>query len=201
MDRRHAAEHEMVAAFLKAEFHSPRFGKITREVLQRSYPGRSDLIENPDVSNQQDNLARIELLQLGHGYGANRLLFEQFPDDVHWSRVTLHISDLEQLKYANFPAWVELSGGTRLVGDGAHNIGSKRVWNQDSFINDNVKAVAEALRQGAQFPEIVLVESGDGNAIILEGHTRAKASVFAALEQPVAALLGSHPSMPAWPWY
>ena len=67
------------------------------------------------------------------GYGSRTLLFRGFPDKVDWRRVALSSADIGALLYANYPTWVELSGGSRLVRDGALNVG--RISIEDVNVN------------------------------------------------------------------
>jgi hypothetical protein len=124
IDLRPATEDDVVLAFLQAEIDSSRFGSTYQSILANSGLDGGSVIDNPDRNSEQSNRIRRELLTLVCGYGASQFLFTGFPIDVTWRRLALEQTDLPKLKYAKCPPWVELSSGTRLVIEGATNIGS-----------------------------------------------------------------------------
>jgi hypothetical protein len=192
------AEDEVILAFLKAEIDSPRFGPIYAGILQNSGLNRTALIERANLSSDADNRTRLELLKTVRGYRANEYLFRGFPADPRWRRVDLTPADIGNLKYANFPTWTQLSGGTRLVADGARNV--DRIQTAENA-NANIEAVAKAVAAGQRYPELITAEANDGALILVEGHTRATAYVVAALPEPVACFVGSSPRMRTWAFY
>src|SRR3954449_7158854 len=86
------SEAAMIAAFLKGEITSERFGGALEALLSRDGMDRR-LVEEPDVTNEADNAYRRRLLGDFRGYGQNRELFEFFPDDVTWHRQVRAQSD------------------------------------------------------------------------------------------------------------
>lgn len=193
-----ATEDEVVLAFLKAEIDSPRFGPVYAGILQNSGLNRNALLDGASLSSAKDNRIRIELLRAVRGYRADAYLFRGFPADTRWRRIQLAAADIRKLKYANFPTWTQLSGGTRLVADGARN--TDHVQTAESA-NVNIKAVAKALVAGQRYPELVAAEAHDSSLILVEGHTRATAYVVAGFAGPVDCFVGSSPSMHTWAFY
>jgi hypothetical protein len=116
-----ASEHEMVLAFLRAEIDSPRFGGHHVWALNQVGCDRS-IIDRADLTNENQNIARKQVLAAVRGYGTNAWLFRGFPVDVRWRRVTLEPHDFKKLLYANEETWIRLSDGTRLVSTGAQNV-------------------------------------------------------------------------------
>jgi len=193
-----ATEDDVVFAFLQAEIDSARFGPIYQTILANSGLDRHSIIDSPDRNSQQANHIRRELLRLIRGYGASQALFAGFPIDVTWRRVALGQTDLSQLKYANCPPWVELSRGTRLVVEGATNIGPDTPA-EDAAVN--IRAVAKDLKRGKQYAELIGVDGQSGDIILMEGHTRATAYAVAQLPDRIECLVGSSPSMSRWAFY
>lgn len=190
----------MVLAFIKAEVDSPRFGTPYQQGFEQvSSRGitRHMLIDNPDLASTQQNGWRIGFLRAVRGYRANTLLFPGFPEIVSWRRVGLEPADFSRLKYANHPTWAALSGGTRLVVNGARNV--DRVVVEDA--NDNIRSVEAALRRGVRYPELIGVDGDGGDIILVEGHTRATAYVLAQLPDRVECIVGSSPAMNNWRFY
>jgi hypothetical protein len=126
------------------------------------------------------------------------LSFSVVPNNVQWRRVRLDAADWKTVKYANYPTWVNLSGGTRIVADGAKNIDAIAVAENS---NKNIKAVAADVGTGKQYPELIGVEGLNREIILVEGHTRATAYALAKLSEPVECIVGSSPTMKTWAFY
>jgi hypothetical protein len=168
-----ATQDQMVLAFLRAEIDSPRFGEKYKKCfdhLQAFQITRQALIDNANLDSARDNAQRIEILKAVRGYRGNNFLFTRFPNDVRWSRVGLEPADWIRVKYANYRTWIELSGGTRLIADGAKNINSVIA---EEETNENVKAVVAELGRGKRYPELIGVRNHNDEIVLIEGHTRA----------------------------
>lgn len=193
-------ENDMVIAFLQGEIDSPRF-RDTYQYFLRSFGfDRSVIIDNPDLNNQHQNKDRLTLLWEVRGYKANTFLFQGFPSDVIWRRVKVYSSDYKFLTYANHETWLTLSGGSRLVIDGARNIG---IISTAENANANINAIVDALLKGVTYPELIAAQRvGSNDALILvEGHSRATAYIMANKHEPIDVIVGSSLSMPKWVFY
>jgi hypothetical protein len=126
------------------------------------------------------------------------MLFTDFPKDVQWRRVGLETKDLDKLKYANYPAWIVLSGGTRYVVDGARNVDT---IDAGENINANIKALALVIRKGGVFPELIVAQGNGNDIIIVEGHTRASAYAIVKPPAPLELIVGTSPEMTKWHFY
>jgi hypothetical protein len=102
------------------------------------------------------------------------------------------------VKYANHSTWVSLSGGTRIVADGAKNVDFLAAA-EDA--NKNIKAVADDLRSGKRYAELIGVEGEAGKIILAEGHTRATAYALTQLPECAECFVGSSPTMRTWAFY
>lgn len=190
--------HEMVLAFLAAEIDSPSYEPYIKPLLQRLGQTRSKLIDNGDVTNATDNQVRTELLKAYRGYSADAYLFNGFPSDVRWRRVEIQLNELGRLKYGNFKDWVKLSEGSRMVVDGARNIG--RIQTEED-IKDKVEAVVKKIERGHRFPELITVQTVDDELVLVEGHKRATAYMIAKPSHPIELLIGSSSQIKKWRWY
>ncbi len=191
-------EHEMVATFLRTEITSERFRHKIVRLLQRDAVSAA-VIEHPDVTNPEENAYRIRLLGEFRGYGQNRDMFEQFPSHVTWQRVALTPAELLQAKYIDYDYWNELSNGTRSPLEAAKTIRAGRTIFGVS--NDPFLRTADALRQGAVFPELILVRAAaDRPMVVLEGHFRLTvyALVPELIPSNVTVLLGTSPDIIHW---
>jgi hypothetical protein len=160
----------MVATFLRAELASPRFEPIMLATLERDGRDRS-VIEQPDLINAADTAYRAQILGEHRGYGRDEDVFTSVPPEVRWCRAQATKADLAQVRYIDYDYWTELSGGTRLAMDAAdrirQGIEAFRVGNAAYWY------LAEALKAGASFPELIMVGSEEkGPLVLLEGHVR-----------------------------
>jgi hypothetical protein len=106
--------------------------------------------------------------------------------------------DFPKLRYAKCPPWIKLSGGTRLVTEGAKNIAPGGPA-EDAAVN--IRAVLDDLKCGKRYPELIGVEGQNGDIILMEGHTRATAYVLSPPAEPIGCILGSSPTMTSWAFY
>src|SRR6266481_682119 len=105
-----SSEEEMVLAFHRAEIDAPRYHRDYLVLLPQLGRARADLIDAPDLENAADNQDRVRLLGLRRGYGLNERLFRGFPSEITWQRYHLSLAEVGELRYANYPALLTLSG-------------------------------------------------------------------------------------------
>lgn len=195
------SEHEMVALFLKTEIESARWGPDIIQQLQRDNVARK-IVDHPDITDPGENEYRLQLMGEFRGYRRNEDLFESFPESVAWARVTLTQNELWQVKYIDYDYWIELSKGSRLAKDAAQTISAGEVIFE--VPNDGFLALANALRYGAIFPELIVVRADeDSDLVVLEGHMRltAYALVPEAVPAELPVVLGTSPDMVRWGLY
>jgi hypothetical protein len=191
-----ATEQEMVLAFLCAEVDSPRYRAHFRDLDRR-------LIDHPDLTDADQNLARLVALD----YRGRRLrigLFDGFPPDVIWQRWAMTPTELGGVHYPDYPTWVRLSGGTRLVRDGAANVDRIEVPEDGRTLNVSVLAIAVAIDAGKVSDALICAAIDDAGAgiVLIEGHARATAYLVAkAPPTEVEVLVGWSAGMANWRWY
>ena len=98
-------------------------------------------------------------------------MFEGFPHDVCWFRAVISNAELAQVRYIDYDYWVELSGGTRRPEEAATRIRA----GVDVFgvPSSGFLPLAEALRQGSAFPELILVAKDEHSyLVVMEGNAR-----------------------------
>jgi hypothetical protein len=177
------AETEMVAHFLHTELGSERFGAAIRRLLERRQL-TPKLIEQPDLRNAAENRLRADLLGEWRGYGRDRDVFKDLPDDIQWWRAFLSAADLECIKYLNDPYWIAFSGGSRLVRDAATRILAGTMPD----VAAGYRSLAQALEAGARFPDLILLYNPkEDELVVLEGHVRVTAyAVYLLLSKDTA---------------
>ena len=196
-----ANEHEMILAFLKAEVDASRYHDLIQDCLEYLAPygfTRAGLIDEPNLSNQQQNDARIWILQTFRGYRQNKLLFSGFPLDAVWRRVAIEPHELDRLRYANEPHWLAFSDHTRRPSRMVANLSTDKVPKEDA---DRVLAIRDAINRGHRFPELIAAEGQNDEIILLEGHSRATAYVASTFNENITMFLASSPTMHQWKFY
>jgi hypothetical protein len=153
------------------------------------------LVDNADLSDPKANAKRAEILK---SWTDPKHVFDGMPANVTWRRVRLQPDEIGGLRYCHHPTWLALSGASRLVADGAANIGKVVA---PANVNTHIAQVADRVRRGEKFPELILVQALDGGLILLEGHTRATAYMLAPLRGPIEALVGMSTGIGQWAFH
>jgi hypothetical protein len=199
IELRNATEDEMILAFLRAEVDSTRYGAKIAEGLAFVRQPQA-LIAAPNLADPTENLARRVVLAGYRGYDLGTGLFEGFPGDMVWRYVQLEARDFAVMRYINDIAtprrlWHKLTGGSRLVADGARNYTSGPPAGLSHIMD-----VLAAFRTGEMFQPLIAAEHTDGSLILIEGHSRA--TVYLMEGQTFAhAFVGSSPVMARWAFY
>lgn len=193
-----ASADEVEMAFLRAEVDSARWGRMYSGAIARSGESRESLVDNGDLGNSRQNDIRRDVLGQLRGYGRNVLLFKGFPQDVSWCLIRLGPGDFSTMKYAANPPWPAMTNGTRSVTAFASTVSSGTAP-EDSA--NHIRAVAELLKGGTLFPEMILVRGTDGLPIIVEGHVRATAYVVAGRTENIEAFVGASPYIGRWAYH
>lgn len=192
------SEAEMVAVFLKGESSSQRFQKELEQAAEK-LGSEWGLIENPNVKDEKENSLRHEIFAEYRGWSKGEQLFENFPTDVSWHRAELTKDEVLKIKYINYSYWNELSNNSRLPTEAAETIrAGKTVFDVS---NQNFLTMADALRNGAKFPELILVASSEtSELVVLEGHARLTAYALAPdfIPDPFTVIVGISPEMVHW---
>jgi hypothetical protein len=188
----------MVAAFLKAEIRSERFGAQIMALLGRDGVD-ARIVHEPDTDDGGENAYRIRLLGEFRGYRQDRDLFQGFPDDVSWHRALIHRAELARVRYIDYSYWNEISGGSRLPVDAAEKIRAGIVVFGQS--TTGFLEMARALRNGAVFPELIFVGADPTSPlVVLEGHVRLTAYFLApeCIPTELDVLVGFSPGIKGW---
>lgn len=89
------------------------------------------------------------------GYGRDQDVFRYVPSDVRWFRAQVTKADLAQVRYIDYDYGTELSGGSRLAEDAAKRI--EQGIEVFRVSNGGFWYMANALKAGASFPELIMV--------------------------------------------
>ncbi len=187
----------MVLAFLRAEADSARWGNVFANLDRR-------LVDQPDVKDRSENDARASALAVHRGDVRTRTgFFRGLPLDTSWHRWALTTAELGDVLYAKYVTWERLSGGTRLIRDGAANVQQLQVF-ENHDINAGIRATARAIDGGRAMEALIGVSrASDGSGLVLmEGHNRATAYLIARHPPAeVTVLVGWSATMDQWPCF
>jgi hypothetical protein len=178
---RDASESEMVLEFLRAEIGSV-------------------IGLDADLCDPQDNFKRAVVLDCLRGYSRRIWLFSKFPTDTAWKRVKLTPEDFPSLRYVRSSPWRQLAGDDLSVLTGAKRIVEgtfDKTYPEIARRVPKIEAVAQAIRDGADLPPVILAAAGS-EQVVVEGNHRVTGFVIARPDRPMFALCGSSPSMLEW---
>lgn len=187
-----ASEDDVVLAFLRAEIDSPKWGPNYSYALRELELDRVSLVDAADLEDARACSARKDLLGVVRGYGRDVALFEGFPKDTTWRRVKVEPSDFQRLKcISKDERWYKLTGGTRLIREAASN------FEDYPELVDRVRVAIRRIEQRLPIAELIMVETGSGDLVLVEGHTRATA--YAVLsDRAFQSFIGISPLMGQW---
>lgn len=164
---------EVLAAWLRAEADSPRFGHHLRvgEMDRR-------IIEDPDLDDPAENALRRRLLAYRDD------ILTTIPDDTEWWACELRGQDLARLFAINYPAWEIYSGWTGRLAqvaaalrDGPHpTVDDPQIRDGLGAIREHVRGIYGALTSGKTMGSLVLLgRQAEGPFTVIEGNKRAAA--------------------------
>ncbi|MDE6592985.1 MAG: hypothetical protein K2K57_07980 [Oscillospiraceae bacterium] len=166
---RTSSEAEMISEFLKAEYRSERFSEQIKKAMKELLLDES-IILSEDLNNTNENIARKKLLGEFRGYGLNRELFENFPNEIQWSLCNFVSDDLNNIRYIDYSYWNELSKGTHSPLIAAQTIlNGIEIYGQS---NEGFLKAAEFIKSGGKFLRPILLTADSKHFVIVEGHLR-----------------------------
>lgn len=166
---RTSSEDEMISEYLRAEYRSERFSEHIKKVMKELSLDES-IISSADLNDTDENAARKKLLGEFRGYGLNRELFENFPNEIQWSLCNFVSCDLNSIRYIDYSYWNELSKGTHSPLIAAQTIRDGiEIYNQS---NAGFVKAAEFIKTGGKFSRPILLTSDFEHFVIVEGHLR-----------------------------
>jgi hypothetical protein len=161
-------EDEVVAAFLRAEIDSDRYGEKLRRLLARDRR-QPRVLRHPDLENECENRYRRQLLDEHRAYERREEMFGGFPWQVDWFRAALEVEEVLDILYINWDWWLTLSGGSCSPRDAARRI---REGAGPGVIAAEHESAARAVRAGTA-PELIAVTTPThAPLVVVEGHVR-----------------------------
>lgn len=204
---RPAPEAEVIAQFLRNEFHHHDFDR-DRERF-------AGLVNQFDLADESQNALRRALFYRRRGH-----MWDEIPRDTAWSLVRLDDSDLDRLCVLARTHWNKIANGncllknvvqqirtrdfhgTRVIGGTAH--GGLEISDVGQCV-DNIRALSRKLRWEHDDTAVLLIGVDDLQPVtILEGNHRLAAALLvspALLMSQFRVYYGASPAMARCCWY
>lgn len=186
------AEDEVIAEFLRNEFHHREFDE-DRTKFQA-------LVENPDLRSSAENSLRRALLFRRRG-----ALWRELPADTQWWETELQGADVERIRFFPRAQWRKLSCGRFYVNEIVERIRSAGPQLDENF-RRKLHAVSNDLQQtNSDSTSILLIGQDESSPLtIIEGNHRVAAALLlspGALPAHFRVLCGLSPHMDECCWY
>lgn len=188
---RSLSEHEVIAEFLRSEFHHPEFEEYRHEF--------DHIVNHPTLKSHRENALRRALLFLRRG-----AMWRELPEDTQWFEVILTRSDLARIRFFPRAQWRRVAEGSFYLTDMVESL--RQQWQESP--NDEFFRKLDRIRNSVHdsvHPTVLLIGLDDRSPLtILDGNHRMAAAM---LSQPPADLerfqfiCGLSPSMTRCCWY
>lgn len=190
--RRRVAEDEVIAEFLRNDFHSPAFEQY-QAALQH-------LVATPDLQHDGQNKVRRALFNVRH-----RALWKELPKDTVWFEAEIETKDLDRIRVFPRAQWRKFAFGDFGLTQVAPRILDERYRDRASgaFLA-KIDDLRDHLRQEAVGGAVLLIgQDEQGPFTILDGNHRLVAALLTsprALER-FRFYCGLSPKMARCCWY
>jgi len=201
---RSASEDEVIAAFLRAEIDSDRFGQSILTALEADHRPRA-IVDSANLHDPQENTYRRSLLGRVRGWGRGEGMFQGFPAEVEWNLAAVTPKELAKVRYIAWDWWLDRSAGTRLATEYARRIRAGDFpGDPDSGLRYH-EPVARRLREGPPLPLLIVVRerSRPDFLVLVEGHVRLTAFFLfpEMLPEELELYLGTAIGLDGWGLY
>ena len=185
-------EQEVIAEFLRSEFHHPEFEEYRQEF--------GHIVRNPDLKSSRENALRRALLFLRRG-----AMWRELPEGTQWFQVRLRRSDLERIRFFPRAQWRRVADGSFYVTDMIDSLRSKWEESPDDEFFRKLDRIASSVPDSRVSPTVLLIGIDDCSPLtILDGNHRMAAAL---MTEPPAELesfqfiCGLSPTMTRCCWY
>ena len=162
---RRVTEQEVIAEFLKSEFHHAEFHDYRRRF--------EPLVLQADLRNAAENVLRRALL-----YRRRGPMWHELPVNTEWWEVQIDSSDLKHIRVFPRAQWRRIANGSLLV-DVAERIRVQPFAGRVRECIAKVHAISDSLRRGKSLGCALLIGVDESNVVtILEGNHRLNAALL-----------------------
>ena len=186
-------EEDVIAYFLKSEFHHPEF---------KGHRGEFEhLVNDPDLKSPRENALRRALLFLRRG-----AMWRELPSDTRWFEVELTAEDLARIRFFPRAQWRRVAQGSFYLSEVVERI---RLKLEDSEEDDRffrkLRLLSASVQETLVNPTVLLIGVDEkGPLTILDGNHRMAAAMLAESPAVLARfrfICGFSPQMIRCCWY
>lgn len=189
---RPVAEAEVIAEFLRNEFHHPEF----HHDRARFEP----LVVHADTASETENALRRALLFRRRGH-----MWRELPPDTQWSEVRLEPQDIPRLRVFPRAQWRRLADGSFQLQQIAERVRSQQFNGRTAEFILQLNLLSEYLREDGAVSSVLLIGvDAEQPLTVLEGNHRLTAALLASPEFLLTRfrfLCGLSPRMTESCWY
>ncbi len=190
--RRMLTEEEVIAEFLRSEFHHPEFEDYRQEF--------DDLVRHPNLESSRENSVRQALLFLRRG-----AMWRELPPDTRWFEVELTADELDRVRFFPRAQWRRIAAGSFYLTDVLERI---RVKLDAPFHDDflgKLLSLSSSVEENLINPTVLLIGvDNKGPLTILDGNHRMAAAMLGSSASALSRLrfiCGFSPEMTQCCWY
>jgi O-antigen/teichoic acid export membrane protein len=186
------AEDEVIAEFLRSEFHHPEFDEY-RE--QFDY-----LVQKPNLDSSRENAVRQALLFLRRG-----AMWRELPADTQWFEVELAAADLARVRFFPRAHWRRIAQGSYYLTDVVERIRPQIAASADDDFFGKLRHLSSSVRENLLDATVLLIGINDtGPLTILDGNHRVAAAMLGpsvSIHDRFRFICGFSPDMIRCCWY
>jgi O-antigen/teichoic acid export membrane protein len=190
--RRSLSEEEVIAEFLRSEFHHAEFKEYREEF--------GHLVIRPDLDSHRENALRRALLFLRRGP-----MWRELPADTRWFEVELKDDDLARIRFFPRAQWRRVAQGNFYLKDVVERIRQKLEESTDDEFFCKLRLLSVSLQENLMNPTVLLIGIDDkGPLTILDGNHRMAAALLSGSPETLGRLqfiCGFSPDMIRCCWY
>ena len=186
------SEKQVIAEFLRSEFHHPEFEEYRSEFEY--------LVTQPNLESDRENALRRALLFLRRG-----AMWRELPDDTQWFKVELTRNDLERIRFFPRAQWRRVAEGSFYLTDMVDSLRLEWQKSPEHEFFRKLSRMTTSVQEGSVSPTVLLIGvDAQSPLTILDGNHRMAAAMLA---QPPAELdtfqfiCGLSPAMTHCCWY
>ncbi len=189
---RRLTEEEVMAEFLRSEFHHPEFDEYRNQF--------DHLVRNPDLASARENAVRQALLFLRRGP-----MWRELPADTVWYEVQLSQDELERIRFFPRAQWRRVAQGSFYLTDVVERIRIQLKAPTHSNFFGKLRLLSSSVQDNLVNPAVLLIGVDEtGPLTILDGNHRIAAAMLGdsppALDQ-FRFICGFSPQMTRCCWY
>ena len=188
---RRVSEDEVIAGFLKSDFHSPAF-RDYQETLR-------EVVNNPDLDDAGENAKRRALLFIRH-----LSLWKQIPVGTEWYEMEIDETNLAQIRAFPRAQWRRLASGNFSITEVAEGMRTRKHLIDGQFLA-KIASIGDQLRlDDPGFGAVILIGRNESEQLtILDGNHRLVAAMLSSptTVKKLQFLCGLSPRMTECCWY